>query len=32
MARWDNIEILQAVDGQQERAGGAAVWCKATPW
>jgi hypothetical protein len=22
MARWDNIEILQAVDGHQERAGG----------
>jgi hypothetical protein len=25
MARWDNIEILQAVDKHQERVGGGAV-------
>jgi hypothetical protein len=31
MTRWDNIEILQAVGGHQERAGSAAIWSKRTP-
>jgi hypothetical protein len=31
MARWDNIEILEAVDRHQEPRRGAAVWCEATP-
>jgi hypothetical protein len=26
MARWDNIEILRAVDKHQERVGGGTVW------